>query len=111
VILVALYALAFLAALVFLKGQAIRARSDPAAPAASAPASPPAPSRRKPDREELLSGAGLDPSARPGYQRRLAQECCDCGCELTLEKCLAGDQKCARSAELAEKALDSAGSP
>jgi len=100
VILIAVYGLCFAAALWWMRGAAARAhasKNDGDAPPAAGD------SRSAPTREQLLSGAGLDPRARPEYARRLATDCCDCGCDLTLHDCLVGDQKCVRSAQIAQK--------
>jgi len=103
VVLVALYAVAFAAALWLLRGEALRGRGG----AGTAPGSPQAAKsvRPKTDRKGLLSGAGLEPAARSEYERQLATDCCDCGCDLTLHECLARDQKCARSAEISSRKL------
>jgi hypothetical protein len=101
VILIGLYALAFGAALWVIKS---RAFAPPTAKTADAGNSArPAGSRGKLDRQELFSGAGLDPEPRAEYLQRLSIDCCDCGCDLTLSRCLVGDQKCARSAQMAEE--------
>ncbi len=103
VILVALYGLTFAAALWLMRGPALRGgrpqprSSDPPIAAAGAPATR--------DQKGLLSGAGLEPGALHEYARQLAADCCDCGCDLTLHECLVGDQKCARSAQMAEDRL------
>ncbi|MGH9367373.1 MAG: hypothetical protein ACRD3M_06845 [Thermoanaerobaculia bacterium] len=98
VIAVALYALLFLGALLFLWSRVPNRRGE-APSAAAAPAAPAA----KPDRLALLSGEGLAPDARFAYARLLSADCCDCGCELTLRQCLATDAKCSRSAEIASQ--------
>ncbi|MGE5278969.1 MAG: hypothetical protein ACM3SU_18400 [Acidobacteriota bacterium] len=103
VVLVALYAVAFAAALWLLRGEALRERGRTAA-APSAPRAAKS-ARPKADREALLSGAGLEPAARSEYERQLASECCDCGCDLTLHECLVRDQKCSRSAEICSRKL------
>ncbi len=101
VILVALYAVAFAAALWLLRGEALRERGGAGAGAPRAAKSV----RPKTDRQALLSGAGLEPAARSDYERELATECCDCGCDLTLHECLVRDQKCTRSAEISSRKL------
>ncbi|HEY7112488.1 MAG TPA: hypothetical protein VIA45_06095 [Thermoanaerobaculia bacterium] len=53
----------------------------------------------------LLAGEGLAPEERAGYQERIAHDCCDCGCDMTVAECLASDQKCPRSREIARKLL------
>jgi hypothetical protein len=103
VILVGLYGLAFAAALWVLESQASKPPPARAADAGNPPGARPAGSRSKLDRQDLLSGAGLEPEARSEYLRRLAIDCCDCGCDLTLSRCLVSDQKCARSAQMAEE--------
>lgn len=102
VLLVGLYAIAFGVALWLLRGQALRPRA--ATPGADHPprlaAAGPA---KTMDRRNLLSGAGLEPEARAEYLEHLATDCCDCGCGMTLAECLAGEQKCVRSAQEAEE--------
>lgn len=68
------------------------------------PPSPPASdaAARVVRRASLLAGEGLSESARTVYVRRIASEKCDCGCELTLQACLARDRACSRSPRLAE---------
>jgi hypothetical protein len=103
VILVGLYALAFGAALWVFKNQASKPPPARAAAAGNPSGARPAGSRGKLDRQDLLSGAGLGPEARSEYMQRLAIDCCDCGCDLTLSQCLVSDQKCQRSAQMAEE--------
>ena len=103
VVLVALYAVAFAAALWLLRGEGPRERGGAGA-AAGAPRAAKS-VRPKTDRQALLSGAGLEPAARSDYERELATECCDCGCDLTLHECLVRDQTCARSAEISSRKL------
>ena len=86
VIAILVYALLFLAALWMFKYR----------PAARARTPPPAP-----DRQSLLSGAGMAGKARASYLARLGTERCDCGCDMTLRACLERDKSCARSPELA----------
>lgn len=97
VLVILLYALAFGGALWFLWAQA---RRRPA-PAAVSPAR--TSSAGELDRRALAEGKGLRLEARAEYRRRLAEDRCDCGCDRTLESCLTGDQKCARSPELARE--------
>jgi hypothetical protein len=101
--LVALYAVAFGGALWLLRGVALRERGGTGA-ATGAPRAGKS-VRPKTGREGLLSGAGLEPASRSDYERELATECCDCGCDLTLHECLVRDQKCARSAEISSRKL------
>ncbi len=96
VIAVALYGLLFLVALLTLRSQIARPPAKP-----SGDAVPSAASTEMIDRLTLLSGEGLAPDARSEYGRLLSEDCCDCGCELTLARCLATDAKCTRSAEIA----------
>jgi hypothetical protein len=103
VILVGLYALAFAGALWLIRGHASNARRW-AAPAPGSPGAAAAAAGR-PDRQGLLSGAGLEAGAHTEYARGLAADCCDCGCELTLRECLTTDEKCTRSAEIAGRRL------
>ena len=101
---IAVYALAFFAALWFLRARSPLFRRAVTAAAASA-APPPArgvPSRLAlPSRASLLEGAGLPPLAREEYLSRLATDCCDCGCDMTLQECLVSDRTCTRSREIA----------
>jgi hypothetical protein len=103
VILVGIYGLLFGGALWWLRGQAPGA-GRPAAPA-SVPSRAKARVPADTDRRLLLAGFGLEPEAVCEYDRQLAADCCDCGCDLTLQECLVADQKCARSAEAAREKL------
>src|SRR5262249_31942707 len=53
--------------------------------------------RQGDNREFLRSGAGLIGAAREEYLRRIATECCSCGCDLSLERCLATEKTCPES--------------
>ena len=98
VIAVLVYALLFAAALWYFRVRWLRAPAHPAA----GPPIPAVSSGRTPDeRTWLLAGAGLAPADRARLRLRLAGERCDCGCELTLQDCLAQDRSCARSPEIA----------
>ncbi|HTO86641.1 MAG TPA: hypothetical protein VMR54_03820 [Thermoanaerobaculia bacterium] len=103
VILVGLYAILFAAALWWMKSQASHDRGPAPAARGGEPAA--APSAGAADRAGLLAGKGLSPAARQEYAQRLASDRCDCGCDLTLRKCLEGEAKCARSADMAEERL------
>lgn len=103
VILVGLYAILFAAALWWMKSQASHDRGPASAARGGEPAA--APAAGAVDRAGLPPGEGLSPAARQEYVQRLANDCCDCGCELTLRKCLDGEEKCARSADMAEERL------
>lgn len=96
---VAIYALLFLGALWYFKRE----------PAASAPKHGVA--AKPPNRLSLLAGEGLSPSARTRYLARIGADGCDCGCELSLAKCLARDRSCARSPLLAADRLRVAAAP
>jgi hypothetical protein len=77
-------------------------------PAATAPTPPPPPrtesaADRLARRAALLAGEGLSPVARREYERRISAQACPCGCELTVQACLARDRACSRSPEAAEK--------
>jgi hypothetical protein len=102
-ILVGLYAILFAAALWWMKNQASHDRGPGRSAREIEPAA--APGFRAADRAGLLAGKGLSPAAREEYVKRLASDCCDCGCELTLRKCLAGEAKCARSEDMGEERL------
>jgi len=78
------------------------------APAAVRPGSGPPFSAR--DREALLSGEAVAPSARAEYFRHLASDHCDCGCERTLSDCLANEKSCSRSPQQAQKWIPDSGS-
>jgi hypothetical protein len=98
VIFIGLYALLFAGVLWLLRAQIPGWHRAASGPPASARAG-------RPDRQGLLSGDGLMPEARSEYLRLLATDCCDCGCELRLHECLAGDEKCVRSVEVAARRL------
>jgi hypothetical protein len=105
VIAIALYAVLFLVALIALRnriGSAPAPESSASAPpAASSAAASPA----LLDRVALLSGEELSSDVRAEYGRRLSEDCCDCGCDLTVRRCLATDDRCRRSAEVASRWL------
>jgi hypothetical protein len=48
-------------------------------------------------RRQLLTGEGLVGAAREEYLRRIATDCCACGCDLSLERCLATEKTCPES--------------
>ena len=45
-------------------------------------------------RRQLASGDGLIGAAKEEYLRRIATDRCSCGCELSLERCLATEKTC-----------------
>jgi hypothetical protein len=96
---VAVYALLFLGALWYFK-------RDPVVPVSRGSVT-----AKPPTRLSLLAGEGLGPSARRKYLARIATDHCDCGCELSLSKCLAGDRSCVRSPALANERLRTASAP
>lgn len=99
VLAIAAYALAFFAALWLLRaGSPLFRRPSPPVSRSAAPA----PKRVEPSRASLLEGEGLPPLAREEYLGRLATDCCDCGCEMTLQECLLSDRTCVRSREMAD---------
>ena len=99
VILVGTYAVLFTAGLFLFWRTSARgvstsnARPDPPPPARDGAQS----------RAALLAGEGLTPEERVDYQQRIAHDCCDCGCDMTVAECLASDQKCPRSPDLARQ--------
>lgn len=95
---IAAYAIAFFAALWFLRAHSPLFRK-PAPVARSAASAPPA--AELPSRASLLAGEGLAPLALEEYLLRLATDCCDCGCDMTLQECLMTDRTCKRSREIA----------
>jgi hypothetical protein len=104
VIAVAVYGLAFVGMLWFFSGKSRlpgRASKAVASPASSAPLS----------RASLLAGTVLPPLAREEYLGRLVTDCCDCGCDLNLRRCLLSDRSCTRSPQLAKDRLQRAASP
>lgn len=100
VLLVGAYAVLFVAGLFLLWRSSARGASSAPAEPRPVPASDGAASRAA-----LLAGKGLTPEERAEYQQRIAHDCCDCGCDMTVAECLASDQKCPRSPELARKRL------
>lgn len=103
---VVIYAVLFAIALWYLRARAPRAlASAPAGPRGRPPSSAIGPSGSR-DRAFLLSGAGLTGAARSRLDRRLNAERCDCGCGLTVHDCLARDQSCSRSPEIASAVAD-----
>ena len=97
---IAAYAIAFFAALWFLRAHSPLFRK-PAPAAATRAAAPPPPAAKLPSRASLLEGEGLATLAREEYLLRLATDCCDCGCDMTLQECLLTDRTCDRSREIA----------
>lgn len=105
VLAIAAYALAFFAALWILRAHSpIFRRPAPAPVRSVAPAAPSA-ARVEAARASLLEGEGLAPLAREEYLGRLATDCCDCGCEMTLQECLVSDRTCTRSRDIANGLL------
>lgn len=103
VLAIAAYSLAFFAALWFLRAHSpLFRRPAPTAAPATAPVAPKAPPVAA-SRGSLLAGEGLAPLAREEYLGRLASDCCDCGCEMTLQECLVSDRTCKRSPEIANE--------
>ena len=83
-------------------------RSSQVSPSPRLPVSQSSPRRedggtraRGDNRETLRIGEGLIGVAREEYLRRIATECCSCGCDLTLERCLATEKTCPESPERA----------
>jgi len=127
VVLIAVYASLFAAGLLWFRSASPllrgRGRTDvrkeggpggpPAAPASAlaggapvAPTSAPRPESaadRLARRAALLAGEGLSHDARREYERRIAAEPCPCGCELTVQACLARDRACSKSPVAAEQ--------
>lgn len=99
VVSVAIYALLFLGALWYFKREP------------TVPSPKPGVVAKPPTRLSLLAGEGLAPSARRKYLARIDIDRCDCGCELSLAKCLAGDRSCIRSPALANERLRAASAP
>lgn len=67
-----------------------------------APETAQAPRAERHARAQLLAGDWIPASLRSRYFARLAAECCECGCNLSVHDCLEGDASCSRSPELAE---------
>ena len=96
VLLVLLYAVLFAAGLWWMRGRSPLFRR-PTAGGRPAEAARSAPKQDLRDRDALKNGAGLVGAAREEYQRRIATECCSCGCDLSLERCLATERTCPES--------------
>jgi hypothetical protein len=62
--------------------------------------------RRGDSREALRTGASLVGAAREEYLRRIATDCCACGCDLSLERCLATEKTCPESPPRAAAILE-----
>jgi len=98
-------------------GAGVSAPGRPAAPASTMASSAPAPSPVRPAsaraddelarRAALLAGEGLAPAKQKEYVHRIAAEKCTCGCEETVQACLAHDRTCSRSRAIAEKIRES----
>ncbi len=61
---------------------------------------------RTDNRKALGTGQGLVGAAREEYLRRIATDCCACGCDLTLERCLATEKTCPESPSRAAAILE-----
>jgi hypothetical protein len=95
VLLVFLYAALFAAGLWWMKSKSpLFQRAKASAPASEAV---PVKAQSRSDRDALRTGAGLIGAAREEYLRRIATECCACGCDLSLERCLAMEKTCPES--------------
>ncbi len=108
VLAIAAYALAFFAALWILRAHSPIFRRPAATgepSAAPVEAAAPAAALVEMSRAALLEGEGLAPLAREEYLGRLTTDCCDCGCEMTLQECLVSDRTCTRSREIANRLL------
>ena len=97
VIAVMVYGLAFVGLLWFFAGKSRHPAPRPKAVSRAGPVST--------NRVTLLAGTGLPPLAREEYLGRLVTDCCDCGCDLNLRRCLLSDRSCTRSPELAKDRL------
>jgi hypothetical protein len=104
VIAIAAYGLAFVGMLWFVSGES--RLQGPRSKAAASPVRSAAFTRAS-----LLAGAVLPPLAREEYLGRLVTDCCDCGCDLNLRRCLLSDRSCTRSPQLAKDRLRRAASP
>ena len=95
VLVVLLYAALFAAGLWWMKSKSPLFQRT----GASAPPTEPArvKAQNRSDRDALRTGAGLIGAAREEYLRRIATECCACGCDLSLERCLATEKTCPES--------------
>ena len=62
--------------------------------------------RQRDSREALRTGATLVGAAREDYLRRIATDCCACGCDLSLERCLATEKTCPQSPPRAATILE-----
>ena len=103
VLAIAAYALAFFAALWLLRAHSpLFRRPAPAGVSPGVPVAAAAPPVEA-SRVALLAGEGLAPLARDEFLGRLATDCCDCGCEMTLQECLVSDRTCKRSPEIANE--------
>ena len=101
VILVLLYAAIFAFAVWWLKARSPLFQRRPSQ-------APPAAQKKSgvASRSALLSGEGLTPLARDEYSRALSTRCCPCGCENNLRDCLATEESCEASPELAQEILE-----
>lgn len=108
VLAIAAYSLAFFAALWILRAHSpLFRRPAPAGARSAVPVAPAAPLVEA-SRASLLEGEGLPPLAREEYLGRLSTDCCDCGCDMTLQVCLVSDRTCTRSREIANGLLRAA---
>jgi hypothetical protein len=101
VFLVLLYAVLFAAGLWWMKSRSPLFSRARVAPSPDRPVAQSSTRRgdgatggRGDNREFLRSGEGLVGAAREEYLRRIATECCPCGCDLSLERCLATEKTC-----------------
>jgi len=102
VLLVLLYAALFAAGLWWMRSKSPLFARSRVAPSPDRPVGQSRPGDggsggRGDSRKALQSGEGLVGAAREEYLRRIATECCSCGCDLSLERCLATEKTCPES--------------
>jgi hypothetical protein len=101
VVLVLLYAALFGAGLWWFRSRSPLFHRSQLAPPPSRPVAESAARR-----QDLSSGKGLIGAARDEYLRRIATDCCACGCDLSLERCLATEKTCPQSPPRAAAILE-----
>jgi hypothetical protein len=101
VLLVLFYGALFGGGLLWFRSRSPLFHRDSVAPSPLRPVAPSSAGRgdgatggRGDNRKDLASGEGLIGAAKDEYLRRIATDRCSCGCELSLERCLATEKTC-----------------
>jgi hypothetical protein len=90
----------------FQRGSQVSPSPPPPLPHSSPRGGDKASGRGGDERHELAVGGSLIGAAREEYLRRIATDCCACGCDLSLERCLATEKTCPESPARAAAILE-----